>query len=123
VLAIAGRPGPAWLLSRALALVSARLDTPVSPAAQVTLARAGEVLDPRLRAVLGRPGLGGREEIATFLALRGVRSRVRYALGLLFPSPAFLALREAGSPATAYVRRAGRLAWSVTRALARAARA
>ena len=123
VLAIAARPGPAWLLARALALVCAGLDTPVPPEAHAALARGGEAVDPRLRAVLGRPGLRGREELATFLALRGARPRLRYALGLLFPSPAFLALREAGVPATAYLRRAGRLAWSATRAVARAARA
>lgn len=56
-----------------------------------------------------------REEIALLCMLKGTRARLRYALGLLFPSPEFMRLQYGPSGrwqlARSYVSRFVRLSW------------
>ncbi|HUF90888.1 MAG TPA: nucleotidyltransferase family protein [Candidatus Limnocylindria bacterium] len=85
------------------------------------LAPAGRTpLDPLLGA---EAGVDGRESLALFFALTGVRRRARYAAALLFPSPRFMALEYGLTRrrhlAPAYARRVSYFAWQALRGTAR----
>ncbi len=63
----------------------------------------------------GGSQLRGREEFAFFFAIKGLRAKLRYALPLLFPSPAFMRFRYGPAPplklAFRYGSRALQLGW------------
>lgn len=75
------------------------------------------------RLLASASGVDGKESLALFFVLPGVRARCRYALGLLFPSPCFMKLQyELTRPhqlGLAYVRRVGRLSWEGLKGTAR----
>ncbi len=100
-------------VSAALRRAATVFATPVPPGVFDALGAAGPAaLDPLLAP---DASVDGRESLALFFALGGVRRRARYLAGLLFPSPRFMALeyglthrRELG---LAYARRVRHFAW------------
>ncbi|MBI4638602.1 MAG: nucleotidyltransferase family protein [Candidatus Rokubacteria bacterium] len=68
----------------------------------------------------------GRESLALFLALPGLRARLRYLVALLFPTPAFMRLhygvRRRDEVARAYVGRLARFSWEALKGLLRLVR-
>jgi Uncharacterised nucleotidyltransferase len=113
--------GVAGQLGRALQAVATLLDTPVPSAVIDSL---GGVAESPLDALL-RPDaeVDGRESLALLFALRGPRTRARYAAALLFPSPAFMSLQYGvsgpGALARAYGRRARHMLWEGVKGTAR----
>jgi hypothetical protein len=113
------------LVSEALAGARATFDTPVPGAALEALARppADRRRGRLARLVSAGSYVDGRESLATFLALPGLRPRLRFATALLFPSPAFMRVeyhlsRDRELPG-AYARRVGRFAWEGLKGSAR----
>lgn len=114
-----------FLLAHALDRVRQLFGTPVPAGVFDELAHpAPGAIEQRVMRLLAddaRPD--GREQVATLLALPSARLRLRYVLGLLFPSPQFLRTRAgvSGSArlAVAYPQRWCRLAWRAARALAK----
>jgi hypothetical protein len=113
------------LLGEALGTVRALFRTPIPDHVAAGRTRpspqaAADWLVPRL---VRDADAHGREELALFLSLRGGRRRLRYALGLLFPSPRFMRLQYGVTGrarlAAAYLRRGGRLAWAVLHGMGR----
>ena len=125
VSSIAESAAVGFLVSQALGRVRELFGTPVP---QEVL---GGVAPPprgaqheRLSRVLGEgSGLDGREELAVFFTLGSIRLRLRYVLGLLFPSAEFMMTRyeltHRSQLAPAYLRRCGRLAWAAGRGILR----
>lgn len=121
--AIAGEAKAGVLLSLVLGTVKAGFDTPIPSWVLAQLSREPSVEGRLLRMMAGTSDVNGKEEMALFLTLPGVRARLSYALGLLFPSPRFMRLQSgARGPArlgAAYVRRVCRLVWEGSRGMAR----
>lgn len=111
------------LLAEALATVRELFGTPIPEAivgrgAAPSRRRAEGRL---LSLVAGAAGTDGREELALFFSLRGVRARLRYAAGLLFPSRQFMRTQHGLSGpaplAGGYLRRAARLTWAALKGM------
>lgn len=85
----AGRP---FFVAEVLRTLHERFQTPVP---QPVLARltARASASPVTNLLVTAPRLNGREEFAQFASLSGFHAKARYALGLLFPSPAFMVRR------------------------------
>lgn len=113
-----------FLVSAVLQTVKAEFDTPIPGHVLDQLSRGPRRSVEKLLA--GGSSMDGREELAVFLTLTGVRSRLCYALGLLFPSPQYMRFQSGAiGPAelvSAYVRRCCRLAWAGLRGVARVLR-
>ncbi len=111
-------------LVRALRAAQAQLATPV-PAPifdQLTQAPLRSV-EGRLVRLLEASGIDGKESLALFFALKGFRSKLSYALALLFPSPEFMRLQYGLSRPSqlllAYLRRFCRLSWESAKGVAK----
>ena len=75
------------------------------------------------RGLTAAAGAAGREELALFFTVKGVRLKLRYALGLLFPCPRYMRIQYgvtgARGLACAYARRCCRLSWAGLKGTAR----
>lgn len=88
---VAHSMGQGPLVAQALSKVIEHCDTPLPPSllAQLALSPHPSSL-PTIGLLLTRGQVNGREEFAALWALRSQRSKLRYVLGLLFPSPEFM---------------------------------
>lgn len=122
---IAGSATVGLLVAQALGRVRELFGTPVPEEVLAGFARPPRgVLHGRLSRLLGEGSdLDGREELAVFLTLGSVRLRLRYVLGLLFPSAQFMMTRygltHRSQLALAYLRRCCRLVWAGGRGIRR----
>lgn len=114
-----------FFLSEILRAVKAYFDTPLPGQVLDQLSREPPRLSERrlMRLLAGTSGVNGREELAVFLTLKGFRARLRYALGLLLPSPQFMMIQSGSTRRTqlglAYLRRVCRLVWEGSRGMAK----
>ena len=94
LVATAREAGLASLLSGTLTKVGALFDTPLPDPVLDQL--AGTPLANRegrlVRMLAGGSSVDGKESLAVFFTLKGMRAKLRYALALLFPSPEFMRL-------------------------------
>lgn len=87
---IAKETGQALLLTEALEGVKSRFETPV-PA--MVFSQAGGCANNRVVHLLaGNSHADGRESLALFFAIKGLRAKMRYMSALLFPSSEFMRL-------------------------------
>lgn len=114
------------LVARALAAVRELFGTPVPAELLRDLGRPpARRLDRRISRLLVAegPAVDGREELAVFLSLPNARLRLRYVLGLLFPSVRYMMmryeLRHSSQLPLAYFRRCCHLAWAAGRGMLR----
>ncbi len=120
--------GVEGLVAMVLARVRGLFDTPVAEDALAVPGSArAPARRPRLLALLAAgASVDGKESLALFLALPGLRARLRYVLALLFPAPAFMRLhydvRRRDEVARAYAGRLARFAWEALKGLLRLAR-
>jgi hypothetical protein len=111
-----------FLLLQVLACAKTLLTTPIPDQVIEQLAleppRSGE---GRLLRCLGVSNAYGRENLAVLLTLGELRTKLRYALALLFPSPEFMLIQNGLTRrrqlALAYVRRFCRLSWESLKGL------
>jgi hypothetical protein len=111
---IVGGSGQSFLALEALRRLRERFRTPIPRSALTGLAEQGS--RTRFANLLAHaPNINGREEFAQFVSLPGLRAKLRYALGLLFPSPAFMKQRYGAQTGIrigmAYLRRVFRIGW------------
>lgn len=99
IIEIAEQSGQSVLVSEVLQRLHGQFHTPVPRPALARLASGSS--RTRLANLLAQaPAVNGREEFAQFMSFPGFRARLRYALGLLFPSPAYMKRRyDAPTPA------------------------
>lgn len=121
LVALARGAGVEGQVRAALQRVAATFATPLPSGVLDALAPSGPApLDPLLG---GEAGVDGRESLALFFALSGVRRRARYVAALLFPSPRFMALEYGLTRrchlAPAYARRVSYFAWQALKGTAR----
>ena len=121
LMALARGAGVERQVRAALVQVEATLATPLPSGILGTLASAGPApLDSLLAA---EAGVDGRESLALFFALSGVRRRARYAAALLFPSPCFMTveygLTHRRHLVPAYLRRVSYFGWQALKGTAR----
>ncbi len=122
---IAGEADLDFLVAAVLRTVKVGFDTPVPDHVLDQLSQEPRrMVERRLaRLLAATSGVSGREELAVFLTLKGIRPRLSYALGLLFPSPQFMRLQSGvtgrAELLSAYVRRCGRLVRAGSRGVAR----
>ncbi len=125
LLSLAREAGCEVLLAEALGKVTALFGTPIPDHVSEQLARIlRRSSDERLvRLVAAGSDADGREELAVFFTVKGVRARLRYALGLLFPSPRFMQIQHGVTGRVglgwAYIRRFRRLLWTTTKGMLR----
>jgi putative nucleotidyltransferase-like protein len=104
----------------ALRRVAATFTTPLPAGVLDALSTSAAPLDPLLGP---EGGVDGRESLALFFAISGVRRRARYAAALLFPSPRFMALEYGLTRrrhlAPAYLRRVSYFGWQALKGTAR----
>lgn len=126
---IAEQSGQSALVLHVLQTLRNRFHSPIpgSTLARLEVARPQTALS---RLLTHAPALDGREEFAQLVSLRGARPKLRYALGLVFPSPSYMRTRyTVHHPVRlgmAYASRLFRIGWEGLRwtlALAGAARA
>lgn len=124
-LSIAREAGLEFLLSRVLEKVRTIFATPV-PAEVLNQLAAGprRSLEGRLvRLLAGASSVDGKESLAVFFTLKGLRRKLRYALALLFPSPDFMlvqyGLAHRRQLGFAYLRRFCRFAWESLKGMMR----
>ena len=104
VIAQAREMGQAGLIAEVLTAIVHRFHSPVSESIlKDQLASSAEMTAafprPMSEQMLTHSSLHGREEFAVLCSLRGLRSKIRYAAALLFPSPSYMAQRyRLGSP-------------------------
>ncbi len=92
VTATAGQSGQAFLISEVLEALRDRFHSPI-PDSTLTSLAAHHSQAPLVNLLVQAPGLSGREEFAQFVSLPGIRAKLRYARGLLCPSPDYMVLR------------------------------
>lgn len=91
---VAHTMGQGLLVAQALSKVIEHCDTPLPPSLHAQLAHSPHPSSlPTISLLLTRGQVNGREEFAALWALRGLRSKLWYVLGLLFPSPEFMLRR------------------------------
>ncbi|MBI4588190.1 MAG: nucleotidyltransferase family protein [Candidatus Rokubacteria bacterium] len=125
VLTLARQAKVEFLLSRVLARVTALFATPIP--GQVLGQLAGQPsrsVEGRLvRLLAGGAQVDGKESLAVFFALEGLGAKLRYAVALLFPSPAFMRIQygvtRRGPLGLAYLRRCCRLGWESAKGVAK----
>lgn len=122
-LSIARPAALGFQVRRALGTARAQFGSPIPGGILERLAPAPHGSRERrlLPLLTGRTATAGGSELAVFLTLSGMRPRLRYLLGLLFPSPKFMRVRYALTRrrqlATAYPRRLYGLSWSGLKAV------
>lgn len=125
LLSLARQAGLEFLLSQVLTRVVALLATPIPGQVLGQLVRQpSRSLEGRLvRLLAGGALVDGKESLAVFFALKGVRAKLRYAFALLFPSPAFMRVQygviRKGALSLAYLQRCCRLGWESAKGLAK----
>ncbi len=125
VLSLAGETKLAYLLAGVLREVRALFATPIPEAIMGELSREPpRSLEGRLlRLVAGPARVDGKESLAALFALKGLRTKLRYARTLLFPSPEFMqihyGLTRPGHVGLAYLRRVCRFSWEGSKGLVR----
>ncbi len=92
VAAIAKQAGQPFFVSEVLRTLHERFQTPIPHSALTRLTAVASV-SPMTNLLVTAPRLNGREEFAQFVSLPGFRAKARYALGLLFPSSAYMVRR------------------------------
>lgn len=123
VLSVARQGELQFLLSPVLGQVKTLFAAPVPEPVLGQLTReVPRSLEGRLaRLLAGASGVDGTESLAAFFALKGFRTRLRYACGLLFPSPEFMRTRyglvRRRQLGLAYCRRACRLGFESLKAV------
>ncbi len=128
VVTLSRTAGVEGLVAMVLVRVRGFFATPVPQDALAGLGSAHERAPrSRLLSLLAAgAAVDGKESLALFLALPGLRARLRYVLALLFPTPAFMRLhygvRRADEVARAYVGRLARFSWEALKGLLRLAR-
>ena len=119
VVLVAAEAGQALLLAESLEKVKGLFATPIPEQVFTQLEgsrTARRSAENRLaRLLAGDSTADGRESLALFFALTGLRAKTRYALSLLFPSSEFMRLNYGPSNrrqlGLCYLARAARLAW------------
>lgn len=107
-----GSPIPEWVVTQ--------LTNPDEP---ISAQPAARTLDSRLADLLAREAfVDGVESFTQFFTLRGLRTKLRYALAILIPTPAFM-MRHYGLASRrqlglCYVTRLLTIAWEATKGLA-----
>lgn len=120
-LSIARQAQLEFVLGEVLRTVQAFFQTPIPGHVldQLRVLPGTSVEGRLLRLLAGTSSVNGREELAVLLTLRGFPSKLRYALGLLFPAPQFMMTRYGCAGPTrlgfAYFRRFCRLSWEVSK--------
>lgn len=100
-----------FLLSQVLGKVRALFGTPLPdpPIHQLATAPRKSVEGRFVRLLAGAPDVDGKESLAIFFTLKGVQTKLKYALALLFPSPEFMRLEygvtSGAQVGLAYIRR------------------
>ncbi|THJ19565.1 MAG: hypothetical protein CAF44_014945 [Nitrospira sp. CG24D] len=91
---VAHTMGQGLLVAQALSKVSEQCGTPLPPSLLAQLALSPHPSSfPTIGLLLTKEQVNGREEFAALWALGSLRSKLRYVLGLLFPSPDFMLRR------------------------------
>ncbi len=107
--------------ARALGRVIDVFDTPVPAEVRCALGDDGRTRGERLPDRVARAPADGRESLALFFGLQGLREKARYALALLFPAPSFMRSHYGVSGwlalGLAYLRRLCRFAREVAKAM------
>ncbi|MBI4454479.1 MAG: nucleotidyltransferase family protein [Acidobacteria bacterium] len=118
------KTGVAFAVSQILAGVTALFDTSLPDSLFDSLAPS--CLDPAKSGVaqlLAESGVEGRESLALFFHLKGLRAKARYSLSLLFPSPEFMrvqyGLSTGGELIAGYLRRFCHLSWQGMKGVAK----
>lgn len=95
ILSVAREAGIGPLLCRGLGEARERCGAHLPEGIRARLARLGprSWMDRAAYRVATRSGSRGRERMAVFFALRGIRGRFRFVLALLFPGPAYMESR------------------------------
>ncbi len=89
---IAGQSGQSFFVAEVLRTIRSQFQTPIPPIAFDRLTAASSI-PPMTNLLATAPRLNGREEFAQFVSLPGFRVKLRYAFGLLFPSPVYMVRR------------------------------
>jgi putative nucleotidyltransferase-like protein len=114
VAGIVKRAGQAFFVTEVLETLRGQFQTPIPPSALANLAVRTSV-SLMMRLMVHAPYLDGREEFSQLVFMRGIHAKARYALGLLFPTPAYMIRRYGVNTriklATAYVTRLFHLGW------------
>lgn len=91
---VAHTMGQGLLVAQALSKVSEQCGTPLPPSISAQLVSSPHLSSlPTIGLLLTRGQVNGREEFAALWALPALHSKLRYVLGLLFPSPEFMLRR------------------------------
>jgi hypothetical protein len=99
------------LLAQTLGRVRALFGTPLPDRVldQLATAPRTSVEGRFVRLLAGAPDVDGKESLAIFFTLKGVQTKLKYALALLFPSPEFMRLEygvtSGAQVGLAYIRR------------------
>ena len=122
VVDIASAAGIAALIGRVLGTVTELFQTPLPSLALHNLQEAALGDDARITALLSqKPQVRGRERLALFLTLPGLRAKLRYAAGFLFPSAEFIreqyGITGKWRIGLTYLRRVAGLMWDGARGL------
>jgi len=114
VVAIAEQAGLSVLVGNVLETLRDRFGTDL-PQSALTRLTARQSPSPVTTLLINAPDISGREEFSQLVALPHVRAKLRYALGLLFPSPTYMRLRYGTSNVAqlsiAYLGRVLRIVW------------
>lgn len=92
VATIAEQAGQPFFVAEVLRTLHERFQTAV-PQSALTRMAARASASPATNLLVTAPRLNGREEFAQFMSLPDFHAKARYALGLLFPSPAYMVRR------------------------------
>jgi len=119
---IASAAGVAALIGRVLGTVTELFQTPLPEQALHNLQEAALGGDARITTLLSqKPQVRGRERLALFLTLPGLRAKLRYAAGFLFPSAEFIreqyGITGKWRIGLTYLRRVAGLMWDGARGL------
>lgn len=120
-LSIARQARLEFVLLEVLRTVQALFGTPIPDYVfnQLTVVPGTSVEARLLRLLAGSSSVNGREELAVLFTLQSFPLKLRYALGLLFPTPQFMLTRYGCAGPTglgfAYFRRFCRLSWEASK--------
>jgi len=89
---VAEQAGQPFFVAEVLRALHERFQTPV-PQSALTRLSVQPSASPATNLLMTAPRLNGREEFAQFISLPDFHAKARYALGLLFPSPAYMVRR------------------------------
>jgi hypothetical protein len=92
IVAIAEQAGQPLFVAEVLRVLRDHFQTPI-PTSVLARMDAAASDSPVTHLLVTAPRLNGREEFAQFVSLSGFRAKLRYAFGLLFPSPVYMTRR------------------------------